>query len=980
MRRTISIVLLLVVIGTASVFAQYGKIAGTILDKETEEPMVGAIVTVEGTSYGAATDVDGKFVILNVPVGTYNIKVSYIGYQTTNLAGVKVVAGLTREIDVKLISSAIQTQEVTVIARRPLIEKSATNAVRLQTSDELEKLPVRGLQAYIGLQAGVVVQNGTVYVRGSRNDEVGYIIEGTNVKDIVGDDNRHNYNGSLVTVVPEALEEVSVMAGGYSAEYGGANAGIVSQTFKTAGQKLNVTIQAETDNFGNYPGKKFLGTYSYGYSNYVLTVGLPVTSRLKFFGAFENNFQRDRNPWFWSGANFGYLKDNGMSGGQKGDSALVKWDDGNVPGRMNNRYSMNGTVSIDFNPLQIRLAGGFTWSRNSNNNQIRNLFNLQRVPVGDNSNLLLSGKISYFFSHNTFLEANFGYVDQRNKTYDPNFGDDIIKYQDSVAAAKQGWQFVTLSQAPYPYNFDGFQFHRPGTSITLFSKDKNINTSGSIALTSQLKHHELKMGLSYEYWSISHYDIDPTTVYPNVLSNIDSVRDAKAYSRILRSLSQVNNYGFDEFGGSISGGPDGPKHPYFAAAYIQDKMEFDDLIINAGFRWDIMNLAGWNYTDIKELGYNGSQFTLDNPPSSRTVQYLLPRLGFSFPASDRTVFHLQYGRFVQAPPLYSLYRSRAYTVYILQGGHFFPNPVGFNVDPVRTTQYEVGLSQQLSDAIAFDITGFYKNIIGQLQTAYFPQAAGSPVNPFYAYVNGDFQNVIGIELTLRTRRIDRLQAQVNYTLQDTRGTNSYANGTISLLNTGGTPPSMVVPLDYAQTHRGSASVDYRWGKNEGGPILNQLGVNLLFTFNSGHPYTRATGSGGQQSIDLGNILNDGDARARSPQEPINSSTTPWVYQLDLRVDKTFSLGTKNLNLYVYVQNLLNTKNVINVYYRTGNAYDDGWLSDPIASGKTVDTYGQNYVDLYNVINIENNQHQFRTNGFVNFGAPRQIRVGAKLEL
>ncbi len=980
MRRISIFVLLMVTLCTTLVFAQYGKISGVVTDQETKEPLVGATVILMGTAYGSSTDVDGNYVILNVPAGTYDVKVSYIGYQSTTIQGIKVLAGLTRELNVQLSSSAVQTKEVTVIAERPLIEKSATNAVRLQTSEEIEKLPVRGLQGYVGLQAGVVVQNGTLYIRGSRTDEVGYVVEGTNVKDIVGSNARYGYNGSLITVIPEALEEVSVQAGGYSAEFGGANAGIVSQTFKTAGSNVEFTVQAETDNFGNYPGKKFLDTYSYGYSDYIVTLGLPVSSRIKFFGAFENQFQRDRDYWFWSGGDFGYLVDNGLSGGIKGDSALVKWDAGNVPGRLNNRYSGNGTISIDLHPLQIRLAGGFTWSRNSNNSQIRNLFNLSRIPVGDNSNLLLSGKVHYFISPKTFIEFNLGYVDQRNKTYDPNFGDDVIKYQDSVAAAVHGWQYVTLTQAPYPYNLNGFQFRRPGAMLTLFSKDKQTNTSGSIALTSQIENHELKLGASFEYWYVSHYDIDPSTVYSGVISNLDSARDRQAYTRILRAISLVNNYGFDEFGSPISSGVDGPKHPYFGAAYINDKIEFEDIIVNAGIRWDIMNLDGWNFDSIEEIGYNETQFTLDNIKSGRVKNYFSPRLGFSFPASDRTVFHLQYGKFVQAPPLYSLYRSRAYTVFIFQGGYFFPNPVGFNVDPVKTTQYEVGFSQQLTDALAFDITGFYKNIQGQLQVAYFPQPATSPVNSYYAYVNGDFENVFGMEFTLRLRRTERLQAQVNYTLQDARGTNSYANGTISLLNAGGIPPSMVVPLDYAQAHRGSISLDYHWGKNDGGPILEQFGANLLFTFNSGHPYTHATGSGGQQSVDLGNLLNDLDARTRFPLEPINSSTTPWVYQLDLRVDKTFSLGFADLNIYVYVQNLLNTKNVTNVYYRTGNAYEDGWLSDPTASGGTVETYGQTYVDLYKIINLENNQHQFRQNGFVNFGSPRQIRVGAKLEL
>jgi hypothetical protein len=68
-----------------------------------------------------------------------------------------------------------------------------------------------------------------------------------------------------------------------------------------------------------------------------------------------------------------------------------------------------------------------------------------------------------------------------------------------------------------------------------------------------------------------------------------------------------------------------------------------------------------------------------------------------------------------------------------------------------------------------------------------------------------------------------------------------------------------------------------------------------------------------------------------------------------------------------------------VFYRTGNAYDDGFLSDPSASDKTLQQYGNGFAQMYNIINLQNSQNQFRTNGFNNFGSPRQLRVGAKLE-
>ena len=320
-----AVIFFLLLLSFSLVSAQYGKISGMITDQETKEPLVGANVLVDGTTYGAATDINGNYVILNVPAGTYTVKASYIGYQTITITNVKVLADLTREVDIKLSNTAVQVSTVTIVAERPLIEKSATNAVRIQGAEDIQNLPVRGVQGYFTLLPGVVLQNGSVYMRGSRNDEVGFSIEGADVRDVVGTTNRYNISGNQITTIPEALEEVTVQAGGYGAEYGGGNAGIVAQTFKTAGSSTKVSLQAETDNFGNYPGKKFLGTYSYGYSDYVMTLSTPIASdNIKLFGALESNFQRDQNIWFWSGGNFGYLYDNGNSGGTAGDSALMK--------------------------------------------------------------------------------------------------------------------------------------------------------------------------------------------------------------------------------------------------------------------------------------------------------------------------------------------------------------------------------------------------------------------------------------------------------------------------------------------------------------------------------------------------------------------------------------------------------------------------------------------------------------------------------
>ncbi|MEJ2505469.1 MAG: TonB-dependent receptor, partial [Ignavibacteriaceae bacterium] len=197
-----------------------GKLKGKITDLDSGEPLVGANVLVLGTSFGAATDVNGEYTILNLDAGTYDVKASYIGYQTITTSDVRINADLTTELNFQLPAEGVNVGEVVVVSQRPLINKSNTNAQRITTSDDIASLPVRGIDNILALTPGVVFQDKTNYVRGGRQDEVKYYIEGTNVTNPY-------LGGSDLNISQDALEEISVQAGGYTAEFGGANSGIV---------------------------------------------------------------------------------------------------------------------------------------------------------------------------------------------------------------------------------------------------------------------------------------------------------------------------------------------------------------------------------------------------------------------------------------------------------------------------------------------------------------------------------------------------------------------------------------------------------------------------------------------------------------------------------------------------------------------------------------------------------------------------------
>jgi outer membrane receptor protein involved in Fe transport len=313
--------------------------------------------------------------------------------------------------------------------------------------------------------------------------------------------------------------------------------------------------------------------------------------------------------------------------------------------------------------------------------------------------------------------------------------------------------------------------------------------------------------------------------------------------------------------------------------------------------------------------------------------------------------------------------------------------------PERNTQYELGFRQSLSDNFATTISGFYKDLRNQLSIRRVFNDLGNPM--FVALQNEDFGTVKGLEFTFELRRTNRLAAKVNYTLSEARGTGSSPLSSANGVTDEATArfPMFVNPFNYDQTHRGTFLVDYRFDKGDGGPILEGMGLSALLTFNSGHAYTKI-----KEPLNLGQATpwNVGiramlDARSRNPVEPINSSTTPWVFNIDMNWNKMFYMGSFNVELFVNVLNLLNTKSVINVYPTTGTPYDDGWLKSPLASAyKEV----PNYEAFYKAINLDNrwgimqvNEDPFAggngptANAYGDvFGAPRQIRVGARIEL
>ncbi len=1000
MKRKITALFFLLFLPALVYAGTVGKIKGKVTDLQTGEPLIGANVIVVGTSFGAATDINGEYVISNLDAGTYSLKASYLGYKTVTVTEIRVNTDLTTEMNFRLPAQGVAVGEVEIVAKRPLINKSNTNAIRTTTNAEIEALPVRGVNEILALTPGVTVQDNTVYVRGGRQDEVGYYLEGTNITDPV-------FGGQAVTIVQDAIEEMQVQAGGYTAEFGGANAGIIRTQLKTGGPQIKASLEYITDNVtfkskkDIFDGKKRLGAYWYGYSEFTGTLSGPVfTPKVKFFGLFNSRYEQDQNPQGFDGINLGLITDPGT-----GDSVVLNYPGGAVYKNASQRYNGTGTLTFDLNPFIVRLSGSYTsitsdrgGAFGNNTGNIADILDLNRIPIQKSYNGTVNLKFTHILSANTYYEVSAGLFFNGGKTYDPIMKDNFYNYNDlqDNQALGVGWTPSAGGRysSPTPVSIYLFQFAAPNSILSNYSLDnnKNWNFSGSFS-TELSKSNNLKFGAEFQIYDIHHYAI-PTS------GSLSKLYDEYTADPSGQSLDQrligynvnygVNNYGYDMQGNLFSGSSDyntgkyAPKKPVFAGVYVEDKLEYENLLVNAGLRFDYINTDNMTLKDPSKpnLTINKSTFKYDPNGLAKVPSFtsLSPRLGFSFPITDNTIFHAQYGKFVQQSRLRDSYMGLNLFAHEITGGLFVQNPVGFDVRPTRTTQYEVGFTQQIGNFASFDVTGYYKDILDQVVYTRQPVGSSTGYGTYYIFTNGDFATTKGVEISFNMRRTERFMVNASMSFQDAQGTGSAPNADAGIVGAPLDPstvfkPNYISPLTFNHPVSGNLNLDYRFGKDDGPSILHQFGVSALITFSSGHPFTLGQGKGDN------NYSLEGDARFRSPVEPLNSSLTPSTFQVNLRVDKTISIWDRlSANIYIYVINLFDNKNVDNVFLRTGSANDDGFFSDPSLGGQQLaEKYGPQFVQMYNKINIDYAQAYQDNTGNLIYSQPRQIRLGIKLQ-
>ena len=412
--------------------AQSGKLAGKVTDSKTGEALALANVLIEGTTFGAATNEDGEYVILNVPPGSYTVKARYLGYADQAVSGIVVNAGLTKTVNFKLSSAELTTETVVVTAERPLINPNVTNSTAIKTAEDIENLPVRGVNNIVALQGGLVSSGGNIYVRGARADETAFVVEGVNVTGALG-------GGSRLSLIDNAIEEIQVQTGGHGAEYGGANGGVVSTTMKTGGSTYKVGAEFLTDGFSADGENTILGLsgFSRGYSEYVGTFSgpIPMVPSLTFYVAGRYQ-KRDAPAEFWNGMDVKGVpyKSAIRKYNNSGDSTRYDTLNAFYPKyRLDNdrsQFDINSNIAFNFSPFNVKYSLALTRIDFKSGSGLGNIFN--RSKVQENWNLAQSHtlKISQTIDQTMFYTLTGSLFSDMTRGYDPEYKDNVTAYGD----------------------------------------------------------------------------------------------------------------------------------------------------------------------------------------------------------------------------------------------------------------------------------------------------------------------------------------------------------------------------------------------------------------------------------------------------------------------------------------------------------------------------------------------------------------------
>ncbi|MCB9219847.1 MAG: carboxypeptidase-like regulatory domain-containing protein [Ignavibacteriales bacterium] len=936
--KHVIILFLSVVFSSTILFAQTtGKISGTVTDANTGAPVIGANIIIEGSTIGAAADIEGYFVILNVSPGTYTLKASAIGYSASTLLNVRVNIDQTTNADFKLSEEVYETGEVVVVAKTPIVQKDVASSGVNLNSEEIQNLPVVSITSVVGLQAGV--DNGDIRGSGSA-DEIVYQVNGITMRD--GRDNTPYSNVSFTSV-----EQVKVQTGGFTADVGDVRSGLI-QVVTKEGQTDKYTFSFYSQyspyskkHFGqsvNDPNSFFLrpylddavawtGTKSGAWNEFIQRqypefIGWnavsqntlqndnpdddlsPEAARRLFLWQYRKAFEIDK-PDYDIDLSFG------------GPIPLVSKELGNL--RFLASYKQNETMLLvplstdDYNDydaslkltsdlgvgkkLMIEGHFGQQAGTGTSTSGLPGLFkddwNLaDRVDYGNYTKDVLFSNA--YFSPTTVkrnsLAAKFTNALSSSTYYEVVFSNFNSDYNTSPGTSRdydKKYKFGNnyfVDEAPFGYDQGASNVINPSGMLlgTIYSQSRDSSYVSTynlkFDLSSQLdKFHNIKTGIDFKY----------------IVNDVNYGIVSETFSNATRKYTWNTK-------------------PIQAAVYAQDKLEFEEMVATIGVRVEYSdpNDSWYDYTTY-DLGFTASNAENRDqliPKKDLKPQVtVMPRLGMAFPISVNSKLFLNYGHYQTLPIPSNLYRIANAIDGKLE---FISNPES---KLEKTIQYELGYEQNILDQFLLRITGYYKDITNESRDITYISADAGVVT-YDKPEPVSYRDIRGFEFELNKNRGEWITGFINYNYMASSDGKFgwgkyYESPTLQNIYIQSEGESWLIQNKYKPRPVARLNLSL-FTPNEFGPEvmgtypLEGWRMNILSTWKAGS-YTSWTGGSGEITAKTRNNLQ-------------------WVdnFNTDLRFSKDFNFGAVDLQLFVQINNLFNDKRLSSTgFSRTNFDYD-----------------------------------------------------------
>jgi len=867
----------------------FGTVSGQVKDTISGDGLPGVNVMIKGTYYGAATDLDGNFHIPKIKPGSYDVEVSMIGYKIILNTGVNINPEETTVLTFNLEETVLSFgKDVIVMGKKPLFDVDETSSMVRVSKEDIENKVVSSVEDILSEQIGVTTQDNEIHIRGGRIDESMFVVDGFSVKDPLS-----GYSGNLF-VNADAIEELEIITGGYSAEYGQAMSGVINIKLKEGRDYYEGAIKYASDRF------------------------------------LSGNSNSDRIEFNFGGPDLFFQTIPGVFGAD-------------LPGRFS--FFLNGYGKMyDGNlPIASKLYPHRYWSSNFIDDEKSDKF-MDRLASRENNDWHLLYKMTWeltplkklFISYDASMNINQGYYMPRAfaSTYFPyrymNILDNYNTITRDTRLINMNWTHTLSPKSFYEFTLGKFSTMEHSAVQDLPWTDyqerldlepinynvDNTDQDGNIQITYGDEFYDT--GFAPEW-----YDLSSENTRMDLDWTYHTETRHKLKTGFEHTITDIQVLDIDEpWSGSSGFGANYDSYnakTYFGAFYFQDRIIFEGMTLNIGFRTDywipgryvedaIQDTSNIIITDEARVIFE--EETFDFPWSGDPFKMkarISPRFGISHPVTNNDVLYFYYGHFSQLPTfqyVYAKINSKSQSTY-----QVFGNP---NLNPKTTVQYELGVKHRFSEDQVLELKAYWKDMFD-----YETSQTIRPSNPKYAhlsfnmYFNADYARARGIEEILKSRLWKNwyLDLNFNYSIVTGKSSSPLDNllvqaGQLSEKPLGENFMSWDRPLHFF------ANVSYNHPKN--------WGASARIEFESGRRYTR--------SIQDTTIYVNGQPYYEGPRE----DDRPYAYisetpkqNIELKIFKTFKFNWLRIKSYVEIENVLNqlTPRRVNPY--TGRGYEPG---------------------------------------------------------